>query len=507
MTAILPGRPSAVGRVVCLFTLLYLASQSLAGDGLQAVMPDDLRSPLTFPEPATYESESWRADTALLRLPAVGPASSHQESPARLASFITESDVYDAAADMTEGSFDPTQWAWTKGDFRIVPYGYFWADMIYATRRTNPDAFTVFVFSKEEEGEPEFNTDARRSRFGIDVTGPCVPICGGLNTGGKLEIDFFGEFFRTQNQPVLRMRHAYWEGKNENWKILIGQTWDVISPRLPNTLNFSVGWFGGNIGFRRSQFRIERYLHFSPNLLTSLQLSLNQDVVPDFAATNALTAGIQRESAAWPVVEGRVGFTLGPRGPGCKPVELGMSGHYGETGFDLPALQWPPEGPPFEIDFPAEDDARFRSWSFNLDASVPITDRFRFQGEFFTGANLSPYLGGIGQGVCPCLRVPIRSTGGWCELGYDWTPWLHSYVGAGVDDPDDDDSQIGRIYNQFIFANLILDVTDKLVTGIEVTSWKTKYHNLIGDPPPDARLGPTAPGNAVVIDWMVRYGF
>ena len=126
--------------------------------------------------------------------------------------------------------------------------------------------------------------------------------------------------------------------------------------------------------------------------MMQLQGSLNADIVPDFATT----AGVVREPSDWPVVEGRVGWVLGHRGKGCRPITFGISGHIGETGFDFTQSSGAP------LNLPPADDQRFRTWSLNADMRVPITDRLGIQGEFFTGENLSAFLGGIGQGVCPC---------------------------------------------------------------------------------------------------------
>jgi hypothetical protein len=56
--------------------------------------------------------------------------------------------------------------AWQKGGLRIVPYGAFWADMVYASERTNPGEYTLFVFSRQQHGEDAFTIDARRTRLG-----------------------------------------------------------------------------------------------------------------------------------------------------------------------------------------------------------------------------------------------------------------------------------------------------------------------------------------------------
>ncbi len=277
----------------------------------------------------------------------------------------------------------------------------------------------------------------------------------------------------------------------------MGQSDDVISPLNPATLNYSVRWSGGNIGFRRTQFRAERFLSLSESTLLTLQTSLSQDIVTDFPAD----PGVRREASDWPVVQARAAVSFDQPHSGARPVEIGFSGHVGETGFDFLA-----PGPP-PLDLPPEDDQRFKTWSFNIDLHLPITERLGVHGEFFTGAYLSSFLCGIGQGVCPCLRVPIRATGGWGEAWYYWTPRLHSHTGYGVDDPNDNDSLIGRTYNQFIFTNLVLDVSERFTTGLEVTYWKTLYHDTrVGQVPP-SELTPFEPGKAILIDWMIRYDF
>ena len=162
-------------------------------------------------------------------------------------------------------------------------------------------------------------------------------------------------------------------------------------------------------------------------------------------------------------------------------------------------------GPP-PLSLPPEDDARFDTWSWNLDARVQIK-RLIIQGEWFYGANLSPFLGGIGQGVCPCLREPIHSTGGWLEAAWHWNSVCESHVGFGVDDPDDNDSLFGRTLNEFIFGNVIWHVTPNVQTGVELTWWNTEYQEKrTGLIDPDL-LTPSAPGRAVTLEWMVRYDF
>ncbi len=379
--------------------------------------------------------------------------------------------------------------AWTKGDYKIVPYGSLRGSAAYETERTFPGAYTLFVPSADDEGEDAFIVDTRRTRIGLNVTGPRVPLLHGARTGGKLEIDFHGAFV-VENKPGVLLRHAYGEVKDDDFRLLAGQTWDVISPLYPHVLNYSVGWGGGNIGYRRAQVRLERYLHFSQMLMFTVEGSINQNIVSDFNKT----AGVRPEASAWPLLETRVAATLGRRGKGCSPIEIGASGHFGEQGFDFTATG------PAPLLLPPRDDARVRTWSVNADVRVPITSNLGFQGEFFTGENLSAFLGGIIQGVDLNSRRGIRTTGGWGEIWYDWTPKWHFATGFGIDDPRDNDLRTGKVYNQFIFANTTYDLLPKLNVGVEVTSWKTLHK--------DASLPANPrPGDSVRFEFAGKYNF
>jgi hypothetical protein len=364
--------------------------------------------------------------------------------------------------------------AWTKGDFSIIPYGYLWGNTVYSTERTTPGSYTLYVQSASTGPESECIVDARNTRLGFDVKGPPVPFFNCAKGGGKVEIDFQQNVLSTENKPTILLRHAYAEVKDEEMRFLVGQTWDVISPLFPGMLMYSVGWDGGDIGYRRAQVRGERYLAFSDASLVTTQLSINQQVFEDVATPLAAA------SSNWPIVEGRVAWTVGQRGPGCFPIVVGVSGHIGEE----------------EERTAAGFDVRARTWSGNIDVRVPITERFGVQGECQVGENLGAFLGGIGQGVDSTFFNAIRDVGGWLELWYDWTPRLHSHVGYSIDDPNDNDLHTAgeRSYNQFYFGNLSYDLTKNFLVGMEVSSWKTLYVGRL-------------PGDSVRCEFVAKYGF
>ncbi len=386
------------------------------------------------------------------RLPAIEPSAVMQTSA--LDPSYDEGDYIT----IEELKAEMRQLAWTKGDFRIVPYGFLRGAMAYETMRSNTGDFTLWVFSADDWGDDAFHVDARASRLGLDITGPSVWLRRDIaQTGGRVEFDFHGQAV-TRNRSGVLLRHAYLELKSDRYRLLAGQTWDVISPLNPSMLMYSVAWGGGNLGYRRAQFRGERYFDLSETVRITAQGSLNANIVSCFIDDKDIAG----DPSGWPVIQGRVATTLGHRRHGGLPMELGVSGHIGEQAFRIQNNN--------EFDRFAR-----RTWSFNADFRVPMAEHWGFKGEFFTGENLGAYMGGVLQGVDRGRLAGIRSTGGWVDLWYDWTPRWHSAIGAGIDDPVDGDLTAGRKYNHFYFVNLSHEVTEKFLVGVEVSHWKTLW--------------------------------
>ena len=367
------------------------------------------------------------------------------------------------------------KWAWTKGDFKIVPYGILWFNMAYETQRTVDGDYALYVYSPDVRDYDAFHVNARATRLGLDVSGPKIPFFCDASSGGKVEIDFFSPVQVPENRAGVMLRHAYWEVKNEYFRLLAGQTWDLNAPLLPGTLMYSVAWGVGNLGYRRAQLRYERYIPVSNVVQFALQGALAVDLADD-------TPGLNGDHEGWPVIQMRSAVTLGERGPGKRPITLGFSGHIGEQFYERnPAID--------------TDDGKEKTWSFCVDLHMPLTERMGVQGEFFTGANLGHFMGGIVQGINPTTGRAIRSTGGWIELWYDWTKRWHSHVGYGIDDPINRDVPTGgRLYNDFIFANIMYDLTERFVMGFEYTHWKTHYQGR-------------SPGDSDRLEFAAKYSF
>ena len=401
--------------------------------------------------------------------PSISPAAAISPAASSSSEFYTRQEI----------SGELKKLPWTKGAFKVTPYGILWASMAYESERSRVTDYCLYIDSPAVQGEPAFAIDAKSTRLGLDLAGPAVPFFGDAKLGGKAEIDFQGRYL-TRNKPDLLLRHAYLEVKSDEYRLLAGQTWDVVSPLGMPILDYTAGSAVGNLAYRRAQFRGERFLSYSDTSMLTLQGALAADILGDFTTDPTIRA----EQGSYPHIQGRIAYTAGTRkGPDARPIVIGVSSHIGETVFDFP--------PP--LPNPADDVAR-RTWSLNLDFTVPFNERCGVQGEFFTGENLSGYFGGILQGVDRVTRKTIRANGGWGDFYFDPTPEFHTHWGYAIDDPLDQDMTSGRTFNQVIYSNFGYDITKLFNVALEVGFWKTGWMHL-------------PQGDALRLEMAARYRF
>jgi hypothetical protein len=343
-------------------------------------------------------------------------------------------------------------------------YGRLKLDAIFDTSRMDTGNYAKWVEPESSNrDDDQFNMTANETRLGLNIKGPDI---SDTKTSGRVEIDFYGSG-GTENKPNVMMRHAYMnlDWPQNRFSILAGQTSDVISPLFPQTLNYSVGWWAGNIGYRRPQIRLTK----SYAVNKDVDLKLEGAIARTIGLSGSFTPGDAGEDAGIPSFQARTSVTF-PLLP-YKPTTIGFSGHWAKEEFDTDANG---------------TNQKFDSWSLNLDLTQPINEWLTIKGELFHGKNLSAYLGGIGQGVrnigtpsVPVYDEEIESRGGWvaAELG-PWGKWNFN-LGFGIDDPQNDDlsavANSNREYNRMIFGNIIYSIDKNAQIGLELSQWRTQY--------------------------------
>ncbi|HBT78188.1 MAG TPA: hypothetical protein DEB39_14985 [Planctomycetaceae bacterium] len=394
--------------------------------------------------------------------------------------------------------------AWKKGGFTFTPYGYINVSASFESQKSSVGDFCVYSLSPDIDGNSVFHIDPRSTRLGIKADGPGLPGWYGSKTRGVVEIDFQGAY-TLRNRASLLMRKAFVEVYDRKWKFLAGQDWEIISPLFPNTLNYTAGAAVGNIGFRRAQLRVDRTFYCSPYTRLSLQFGLADNVLRDGFND---PANVNPNVGDWPIVEGRIAYSFGagmsPNGMSTngQPVTIGVSAHIGEQQFDHYR---------YDDDSRTRDAHRYRTWSFNLDADVPITGTLRLQGELFVGENLGSFEGGVLQGIDLARRDTVRAQGGWVGLQYSLTKRLQLNGGCLIDDPFDQDLRSGnatdnrsRNYSHCIFVNALYNWSEALMTGFEVSFWRTHWQQY---DPNTGTIASLRPGETVRYEFVTRYTF
>ena len=341
---------------------------------------------------------------------------------------------------------------WSSVDVQF--YGFIKLDAAYDTERTSPGNFYQWVESdSSRQNDDQFNMTANQTRLGFNFTGPTG---GAVNTTGKVEVDFYG-YGVAENKSGLLLRHAYLQFSypEDDFSILAGQASDVISPLMPSTINYAVGWWVGNPGYRRPQIRLTKGFDLSNETRLEAIGAVTRTIGD---STSNFDPGDAGEDAGIPTFQARIGLTFPLFGD--KKTAFGVSGHWGKEEYDTDALGH-------------HDD--FDSWSLNADLVQPVNDWLAFQGEVFIGENLQTYLAGIGQGINVAESDEISASGGWITANL--TPiqdWVFA-IGAMMDDVDACDVGIGdRTLNNAIFANALYAINAKTQVGVEVTKLHTE---------------------------------
>jgi hypothetical protein len=133
------------------------------------------------------------------------------------------------------------------GDSRLKLYGFVREDVIYDDSRPDASQTPLFILSEPSgsENRENFTMHPRLTRFGTDLTGPSLARLGGARVSGKVEVDF--QNGGRESRAIPRWRHAY---LNVAWRassVLIGQTWDLISPLFPSVNADTLMWNAGSV--------------------------------------------------------------------------------------------------------------------------------------------------------------------------------------------------------------------------------------------------------------------
>jgi len=304
-----------------------------------------------------------------------------------------------------------------SGSMKISLYGFVRFDAFYDQTEMFKGDWMLFAQpgNSVQAKQPVFSMGARATRTGLKLTGG--EINSTWRTQALIEWDFCGGFPNSATaarQPILRLRHAWFDLLSDRIEIRFGQDWALISGPFPTTTNFLAGAGTGHLWMRYPQLKITW-----KQPAWSAALSFNRPMAgnikyEDYAQGDFDFVG-DGERTALPWIMGRLWWTP-------KPQTISVSGHYGQEKIaDLAG------------------NYHFKpSYSVNLDAVIGFKT-MTMTGRYFTGENLNSFFGGVVQGyVADSSNVEnIRSSGGFLQLTVNFNKRWNTTVGFGLDDPDD----------------------------------------------------------------------
>ncbi len=335
----------------------------------------------------------------------------------------------------------------------IVPYGYLKFDVSYDDSSTTAGNYVVWAKSENStnRNNDKLSATARQSRFGAKIFAPNI---NDISVMGRVEIDFYNGKLSQENKATPVLRHAYAQLTGNDWHFIFGQTADIISPLVPTTINYTVGWLGGNIGYRHPQLQFAKWWQCDQGCKFKIETAISRQIGQD---ADGLGVDDGHDTST-PSILGRISYAAPLAG---KKLVAGLSGHYGTEEIDT-----------------VTDDISVNSWSLNADLVVPLSKQIELKGEVFWSENADSYFAGIGQGVNDTTMDEIESMGGWAQIGYKPSSSWAFYTGGGIDDPINSDlNDDDKTSNLFAYTNANYFFSKYLSTGMEVSYYETGYKN------------------------------
>ncbi len=345
--------------------------------------------------------------------------------------------------------------------FEYNLYGYFKLDGAYDQNLTSHGNFAMWVKPQSyEDDDDQFNMTANQSRFGLNLAGKGYE---DVKINGKVEFDLYAGVTGAaiaENKPMLQLRHAYFTVQKGGTKLLAGQSTDLISPLNPSTLNYSVLWGVGNIGYRRAQISLWQTFKAGETNVTMAGgafRTIGNDLTPTFTLALGETADGADDGtdAGIPSVQGLLdvkhSFASG------AALQLGVSGLWGKLKAETNLGNY-------------ED---YESWIASGHLQIDFSKAFGVNGEVYSGSNGGSYFAGIANNS----KIDgVASFGAWGSLWAQVSPKVKFSAGYGMDDPEDEDLNTGdRVYNQCVYGNITYKLVDPVSVGFELSQWQTDY--------------------------------
>ncbi len=385
--------------------------------------------------------------------------------------------------------------AYGAGSSEVKFYGYIKIDGIWQDSAGVGTTYLLFALPKKVGEHDSYSTITfRQTRFGFLLKKPYKS----FTLKGKIEMDFYTQSNDAEYRPwnpqhaPLRARIAYLEVDKGAWQFRAGQDWMIISQLYPHTSNFPAGTFMGNLGYRTTLIELARIIKINDSKL-KLQIALERPYNFGKLSENlVIFDNDPNNDYGMPGVEARIGYYTKLFN---KKAMFALYGHY--SGIEYKQNYQTLSG-----------SLKTTSFSTGLEVTVPIPILTQFSprisGEIWYGQSLGGYYcGGIDQSTRFTIRLgngtiihttdlstfdksadtildvqPVHATGGWIELGFKPLKKLNTWIGWGIDNPNDKDLEgvaKARLSQQMFYVHNLYRFVPELGAGLEYMRVKTHY--------------------------------
>jgi len=335
----------------------------------------------------------------------------------------------------------------TQG-LELKPYGFIKGDAVYSSKGVNsfgnPNLSSPQIANGVDEAAIGFT--AKHTRFGLKgLFGDEVKV------GGVIELDFFSaNGFDANVNPRIRL--AYASVAWDNLELRFGQQWDIFSPlnAITNNTNGNL-WFGGNLGFRRSQIQMI-YKIPAKEFQPMIQLALGE-------ASREAGPGLGDDNkAVLPMVQGRFS---------TKFLENKTIGVY------FVYAKFSPE--------PDTSDLDYNCSGFGADFTLLFNKYFELHGEVNMGTNLNNAnlftIAGNGKKNDNRKNLSI-----WANINSKIDEHFHLVIGGGLDKNQTDNLVNKDIEQNFVFyGDLIFPITKEFSIVLEIGNITTSINGADKD--------------------------
>lgn len=262
--------------------------------------------------------------------------------------------------------------------------------------------------------------DVRNTRLNFTFAAP--PVLGKWAPRATIEVDFFGAFASLppfgDEQPQLRVRHAYVDFSDGRTTLRIGQYWapffntDAATSLVHIAFPFGLG-SGGQVGWRYPGVQVYH------DLTTTGPFKLQWQVAA-MKGSGPLAVGNANDAA------NNVGTGEASGAPQLE-TRLNVSRKFDKVnwfGYVAYHIDWKrPTGT-------GVAGSNITDWGGETGQNVTVGS-FTLHGNFYTGKGLGTQFGAIAQ-----TQPQIHSWGAWAQAGYDLTSHWSIFADYGMDQPD-----------------------------------------------------------------------